>query len=685
MKRKHNKNKHLKEVNQNFFKNKIRNKLIAILAIAIILPLSLLGYFSYNKSYEILEKKYTLMTQQTVAEVDTSISKFIESIENQMEMLAINSNFKKISNETSINHEIYEKMVIELLKNAKDSNSLMTGIYFSTKYGDTYTYPCIELSKDIDLRNSLWYELAIKNKQNVSWTQPHVSKNKQDIIITASKSIINEGEVIGVIGVDINFMELSKAISQQKIGRNSYVGVIDTNDILITHPNPELIGTNEVTKQAEWEDIKSNEKGFLKYKYNGQQDKFLSYTTNEKTGWKIVGAVAIDELLTDTNIITRFILYGIILGFISAIIIAILIANSISKPLNILKKAFEMASIGDLTTQAEIKSKDEFGEIGKSFNEMMQNINVLIKEVKNSSDTVFEASSSLEDITEQTVTATDEVSKAIEEIATNTDEQATDRKKGSVQLTELTDKIDMVSKSLNHMKNTSNETNELSNKGLETVKILMEKSKENSEISKKVNQSVLMVDKSIKNIGLITDTISQIAEQTNLLALNAAIEAARAGEHGKGFAVVAEEVKKLAEQSSEATDEIKDLINDIQNQSKTAVGVIDKTKMVVSEQNINVEETQNIFNYIADSINTLIEKVSEVKEYSDDMTNKKNTIIDIMRNISAASHQTAAATQQVSASTEEQLASMETVYIHSQNLKNLSKNLEESINKFKIV
>ena len=121
------------------------------------------------------------------------------------------------------------------------------------------------------------------------------------------------------------------------------------------------------------------------------------------------------------------------------------------------------------------------------------------------------------------------------------------------------------------------------------------------------------MNESTKKINTISETISQITEQTNLLSLNASIESARAGEAGKGFAVVAEEIRKLAEQSKNSTEEIKAIIASIQKKSDTAVKAIKSTENVVNEQDLAVGETQKIFSEILKSIGIMIDKVEEVK------------------------------------------------------------------------
>lgn len=308
----------------------------------------------------------------------------------------------------------------------------------------------------------------------------------------------------------------------------------------------------------------------------------------------------------------------------------------------------------------------------------------MITSVKESSNVVLNSSQILENIVNENASSINEVAASIEEIAHGSSEQAKETENGVSRVRSLAEKIELVSELTVRTNDAAAKTAEISDKGLDAIKLLAEKSEENSKAAEKASQVIEEMDRNSTEIGSITEAISQISEQTNLLALNAAIEAARAGEQGRGFAVVAEEVRKLASESADASAKVRELIGGIQEKSKVAVKAMEEGKTIAKEQSQAVIEAKDVFMKILKSVESIIEGINGVKSYSVEMEKEKDIIVGTLETLSASTEENSAATQQVSATTEEQLANVEQISMHTQDLKKLAEKLEEAINRFEV-
>jgi len=187
-----------------------------------------------------------------------------------------------------------------------------------------------------------------------------------------------------------------------------------------------------------------------------------------------------------------------------------------------------------------------------------------------------------------------------------------------------------------------------------------------------------------QQIGAIVETISSIADQTNLLALNAAIEAARAGEAGRGFSVVAEEVRKLAEQSQVATEEIKERISTIQQDTNAAVNAMEQGTIEVERGTQAVREVGEQFGEILSMVGSIEEQIQDINVSVQTVSKGTTNIVSAVDEIDEISRVTSGHTQTISAAAEEQSASSEEIASASQALAVLAGELQETTRQFKV-
>ena len=662
---------------KNFKLNSIRTKLIISLVAICVIPLIIVGFVSYTQSKSILSEKLAVTSTQTLSEINSGLSEYFNGFSTLVSMTS--SNYDLVNVNTSDNF----KFVPDILKGVKESNKDILSVFYGTDSGKYANYPIQKMSNGYDSTTRSWYKQALEHKGEVIITPAYKDIATGNNIVTLAQTVEKNGQVVGVVGIDLTLTTLAAHISTKKVGNTGYVFISDVSGNVLAHPQKDLIGTDAASKLSIWAKAKSEDNGFVAYDYNGTK-KFGVYTTNKLTGWKLVATLNESELSNDTkSILQTTYLIILIMGLIS-VVLSLLLSKGIAHNIQKLKDVFAKASNGDLTVSFNASTKDEFKDLAISFNSMIKNIAELMNSVINSSNTVLETSTSLASMSEEVTASINEVASAIEQVSIGATEQAQNAQDGASQMDDLSNRLDKISVNSDEMDKISSDTKDLGSEGLSMINTLIEKSNKTKTSTTEVNNIVKDMNESTKQINAISETLANITAQTNLLSLNASIESARAGEAGKGFAVVAEEIRKLADQSKTSTEEIKAIIASIQEKSDTAVKAIESTEIVVNQQDLAVGQTKEIFSEILKSIEIMITKVDEVKISIVDINEKKRSTVSEIENISAISEETASSSEEVTASTEEITATMEEFTKHSSELQILAEQLGTEINKFKI-
>jgi len=339
---------------------------------------------------------------------------------------------------------------------------------------------------------------------------------------------------------------------------------------------------------------------------------------------------------------------------------------------------------GDYSRFLDPKSFGVLAGIGSSLNSVLSDIRSLIDSFFALSHSIVQASRKVGTTAEQAVAAITEISKTVDEIAKGASDQAVDAQEGVQLVDKLSEQIDFVYKSYSDVMDETNNIHRLNEAGLESVQILRERSEQSYNSTEKIFSVVENLTNTTKDIGAFVQSIEDIAEQTNMLALNAAIEAARAGEAGKGFAVVAEEVRQLADQSRRFTEEIINLVDNINEESQQAIQAMEMMRKVSKEQNEAVDSTNKAFGNIAEGIIVIVDKIKAVNDAVLAMQKGKDNVISAIENISSVSEETAASSEQVAATTEQQLKEIDEMKVAAEQLDELVQELDKKLKKFKI-
>lgn len=575
-----------------------------------------------------------------------------------------------------------------LLMGLKGANDVITGTVYRSEKGDNLIIPSSVNYKAKGMTSVIedeYYEQAKAN--DFIWVGPYEDKLTGEKTLSVYRSVKDSNDkVIGVIGMNINFHDISQYFCEREFSTTGYDimlgkdGTIlsDKKDMSRVHTktdNPVLL---EIAAQSgETEGSLEMDGGTYRYKA----------CDIPRTNWRMISLISADEHDDVTARSVQVQLMITVLVILASIVAVWFIIGGITKRLQKLKAAMNSAGSGNLTGSVKLKSRnvkrmDEMDVIGDSYNKMIRDFSVALGDTKETLAQLLERNKVLDESFEKLSGSSGDISNTMQEVSQVSEEQARSTTTVVGETTELSENIEAVSSLVITMKDSCTELKDKTSFGLEIVNNLVASSEDTMRATEEITSSINNVDSSSKEIEDIIGLINSIADQTNLLALNASIEAARAGEAGRGFAVVADEIRNLAEQSQGATANIRNIIMAMQNKITDTVKAVADVNTVMAAQSQSVKETEESFNNISHNVDSLGTLLTEVEDKNATMVQKKEGIFSSMTELSAGIEETSASTLEVTNSAQRQAEIVKQLTILTEEIAEYSNKLNEKLSHF---
>ena len=602
--------------------------------------------------------------------------------------------------ENTLEKTDYKVMLEELV--TMNNNTLGTGLWlepnrFSPEdyYFGPYVYRDGEAilytedyeTEEYDYPSTDWYLAGKAIKEGSVWSSPYFDETTGITMITTSVPVLTDGGFQGVVTADYDLSTIQERIGQVKLGDTGYAFLLDQDGLYIAHEDQDKVMKVSISEEEALKELaaKLNEAPNGKSSITLDGKEFDAYfMTLASTGWKLVVMAPIDELYSAVD---AMVLKGMAVTLAVLLLGSLLISlysASLTKGIKGFAHNLSFLAEGDFTKPVDVKTKDELGQMGESYNQVLKDLRAMVEQVSGNAEEMAELTELLARTSGEASHVSDEVAKTIEEIAKGASDQALDTEVTAENVYDMGRLLEEDEKELGHLNEAAMAIDKEKVEGFDTLKKLVEKTIESSKATEEIHQSILRNNLSAEKIDRASSMIQNISDQTNLLALNAAIEAARAGEAGRGFSGVAEEIRKLAEQSGAFSSEIKNDIKELKENSEVAVKVMEKVVHIINDQESSVHTTEEKFESIASSIDDIRSVLKLLNDSSLKMNKNKERIIELTQNLSAISEENAAGTEEASAAIEEQAATINEIAASGEKLQMISNRLKDLIQKFKI-
>ena len=667
----------------------IQVKLIGAFMIPVILFV-IIGFMIYSKCSTTLNSTYEASANTSVGTLEEYLGLGFENIELMATRLSINSAITSYYTGSEVKSESMLMDTKVALSNESTADKFIDHIIVCAKSGtacsekgairgDVYNaFVESEEGKNVESEigmGSMW----ISSHPAIDEVTGYDSDEYALSLVTVLKN--NSNKSVGYIIIDVKTSFIQDILDNAQISDNSIKGFVleDGSQVLSGDSDIKFTDTDFYQEALAGENLQ----GSKEVSYEGA-DYLFTYSRIEGTNMLVCAMVPQKEIMAGAQAILRYTLIAVAICAVIAIVVGSVLASGISKAIRKVNRVLKKTSDGDLTGQISMKRKDEFNVLSSSITNMIGSMKDLILKMTNVSGHVSDSAVQVGTNSEVLLEVTKNITEAVDYINSGISQQAQDTESCLEQMNGLAERINVVHENTDEISEIAQEAQGAIENGMVIVANLGEKVQGTTEVTETIIREIRELNKESIAINSIIGTINEIAEQTNLLSLNASIEAARAGEAGRGFAVVSEEIRKLAEQSGNAGNQIGEIINHIQERLAATIETAGLAGESVAFQTEALNNTVDVFKNISQQVSKLAEDVEKITQSVGGIEQAKEDTMNAIESISTTSNQTESASEELARSTEKQLQAVEVLNDAVKRLQMDAEVLDTSVSIFKV-
>lgn len=692
----------------------IRMKITVAIVVCSLITASIISLLSISDTRKLsnaaAENELVLTCENTGEEINALISRIEQSVDTLSDISMRKLDFSTFKNNNAYVTEYTNELLEDFYTFAEHTDGAITAYI---RYNPEFTEPTsgIFLTRNdtqsafesvtptdfsmydpSDSAHVGWYYIPVSNKAPL-WMDPYLNANINVYMISYVVPLYENGTSVGIIGMDIDFGQLTSLVDGAIAFDTGYSFVVSSTGNVLYH-NDIASGTDlaeyndgELTSVKDFLLDSSNQSKTLQYSYNGEE-KYLSYV-ELKNGMKLVLTAPLKEIKADANALSVQILMFLVMGVMTAIVLGVLIGSTIAKPIKRITEIIKQTAQLDFHRATDIdklmQKSDETGIMAKAVNEMRSVLRELVSNMECVKDDLIGNMQRLDDVMRENNSISEDNSATTQELAAG--------------MEETTASATMIVNNIDAIQTNAEEIRELSEREQQESKAIMTRARELRDNTSSSNDKAMTIyadmrkrteeaiekSKVVAKINELTDDIRNISSQTNLLALNANIEAARAGEAGRGFAVVATEIGVLANQTFQTVDSINEIVKEV---NEAVVNMTSCIQVIMNFLEETVVEDYNIFGQVGERYEKDAESFAESMQhiYSEisELNRKITEIVDAMDGVNRTITESAGGVNMIAEKSEDAVKKTLEGYEHLRESETSLNILKELIEKFNV-